>query len=267
MRESYDISSGLRALVRFQEPEPWQIDFEQFYSERLDQIARAETMGFDSVWLTEHHFCDDGYTPSPLVIHAAIAARTERMRLGTNLMLLPLADPVRIAEDAATLSLISGGRFDLGVGIGYRQLEFDQFGRKISIGRVWSKRVSKLFVVAGPVKRSILREAIAWVTSRLRPNQTAPRRFCWGHGALPSIAPHACRRVLVHWGIGMDTYVERLEANGKTPEQGNIILGCWAIIAEDPEARPSASVTTCCISPMNIFVGAHSAAGSNPAVP
>ena len=51
----------------FRNPEPWQIDFEQFYSERLDQIARAETMGFDSVWLTEHHFCDDGYTPSPLV--------------------------------------------------------------------------------------------------------------------------------------------------------------------------------------------------------
>ena len=90
----------------FRNPEPWQIDFEQFYSERLDQVARAETMGFDSVWLTEHHFCDDGYTPSPLVIHAAIAARTERMRLGTNLMLLPLADPVRMAEDAATLSLI-----------------------------------------------------------------------------------------------------------------------------------------------------------------
>ena len=98
----------------FRNPEPWQIDFEQFYAERLDQIERAETMGFDSVWLTEHHFCDDGYTPSPLVIHAAIAARTQRMRLGTNLMLLPIADPVRMAEDAATLSLISGGRFDLG---------------------------------------------------------------------------------------------------------------------------------------------------------
>ena len=83
----------------FRNPEPWQIDFEQFYAERLDQIERAETMGFDSVWLTEHHFCDDGYTPSPLVIHAAIAARTQRMRLGTNLMLLPIADPVRMAED------------------------------------------------------------------------------------------------------------------------------------------------------------------------
>ena len=54
------------------------------------------------------------------------------MRIGTNLMLLPLADPVRLAEDAATLSILTGGRFDLGVGFGYRQLEFDYFGRKLS---------------------------------------------------------------------------------------------------------------------------------------
>ena len=66
----------------FRNPEPWQIDFEQFYAERLDQIERAETMGFDSVWLTEHHFCDDGYTPSPLVIHAAIAATNPTYAVG-----------------------------------------------------------------------------------------------------------------------------------------------------------------------------------------
>ena len=71
--------------------------FEAFYRETLRQIAWAETLGFDSVWLTEHHFCADGYTPSPLVIAAAIGACTQRMRIGTNLMLLPLADPVRLA--------------------------------------------------------------------------------------------------------------------------------------------------------------------------
>ncbi len=93
--------------------------FERLYAQALDQIVEAERLGFDSVWLTEHHFCDDGYTPSPLVIAAAIGARTRRLRIGTNLMVLPLHDPVRIAEDAATLSLLTGGRFDLGVGIGY----------------------------------------------------------------------------------------------------------------------------------------------------
>ena len=106
--------------------------FEALYRESLEQIAWAESIGFDSVWLTEHHFCDDGYTPSPLVIAAAIGQITSKMRIGTNLMLLPLADPLRLAEDSATLSILTGGRFDLGVGLGYREVEFDYFGRKIS---------------------------------------------------------------------------------------------------------------------------------------
>ena len=79
----------------FRNPEPWRVPFEQFYAQCLDQIAAAEQLGFNSTWLTEHHFCDDGYTPSPLVIAAAIGARTQEMRIGTNLMLLPLHDPVR----------------------------------------------------------------------------------------------------------------------------------------------------------------------------
>ena len=108
------------------------VSFEKLYRDSLDQIAWAETIGFDSVWLTEHHFVGDGYCPSPLVVAAAIGERTKRMRIGTNLLLLPLADPVRLAEDAAALSILTGGRFDLGVGLGYRQLEFDYFGRKIS---------------------------------------------------------------------------------------------------------------------------------------
>ena len=66
-----------------------------------------------------------------MVVAAAVGERTERMRIGTNLMLLPLADPVRLAEDSATLSILTGGRFDLGVGLGYRQLEFDYFGRQL----------------------------------------------------------------------------------------------------------------------------------------
>ena len=115
----------------FRNPAPWHEPYERFYADRLAQITEAEELGFDSCWLTEHHFCDDGYTPSPLVLAGIIGARTRRMQLGTNLMLLPLHDPVRVAEDAATLSIATGGRFDLGVGIGYRQLEFDQFGRKL----------------------------------------------------------------------------------------------------------------------------------------
>src|SRR3546814_2205832 len=92
--------------------------FETFYREVLDQIVQAEQAGLESVWLTEHHFCEDGYTPSPMVLLAAIAERTSTMHLGTNLIVSTLYDPIRLDEDPATLSLTSGGRFELRIGLG-----------------------------------------------------------------------------------------------------------------------------------------------------
>lgn len=224
----------------FRNPAPWRQPFDTFYAGTLAQIKKAEGLGFDSIWLTEHHFCEDGYTPSPLVLAGAIAAQTERMRVGTNLMLLPLHDPVRLAEDAATLSLVSGGRFDLGLGIGYRQLEFDQFGRKLSqrpsmmeegieiIRRAWSGE---------PVNFSGKRFSVGDL--KITPAPVEKPKLLLGGMAEPAIARAA--RIgdgfLCTGGIGLDLYSEALEAQGKTQAQGNAVLGCWAIIAEDPEAE------------------------------
>src|SRR3546814_629838 len=127
--ERADLRGGL--WDDFRKPASAGRSFETFYREVLDQIVQAEQAGLESVWLTEHHFCEDGYTPSPLVLLAAIAERTSTMHLGTNLIVSPLHDPIRLAEDAATLSLLSGGRFDLGIGLGYWQREFEAFGRNL----------------------------------------------------------------------------------------------------------------------------------------
>lgn len=111
----------------FRNPSPWRRPFPELYRALLEQIVRAEELGYDNVWLTEHHFTEDGYNPSLLPTAAAVAARTSRIRIGTFVLLLPFQHPVRVAEDATCVDILSNGRFDLGVGQGYSYKEFNAF--------------------------------------------------------------------------------------------------------------------------------------------
>src|SRR5947209_8414965 len=105
--------------------------FEQEYREVLDLVRLAETLGFDSAWVSEHHGSSDGYLPSLLPMLAAFAAATERIRLGTGVRLTPFHDPLRLAEDAAVVDQLSGGRLILGLGLGWRDEEFRMFGQPV----------------------------------------------------------------------------------------------------------------------------------------
>ena len=105
--------------------------------ESIGQVAYAESVGLDSVWVSEHHFHEANFVGSVAPYAAAMIQATERIKVGLGLALAPLHDPVRMAEDAAFLDVLSGGRFELGLGIGYRDIEYQGFGgeRKQRVGR------------------------------------------------------------------------------------------------------------------------------------
>ena len=116
------VTMGIRRLPS--QPRPLQ----ELYREHLQEAVLAEQLGFDNVWASEHHFSEDAWNPSPITFLAAVAARTERVRIGTYVLLLPFHNPLRVAEDIAVLDNISGGRVDLPVGVGSAAEEFRTFG-------------------------------------------------------------------------------------------------------------------------------------------
>src|SRR5271168_1939737 len=97
------------------------------YHDFVNYVVEAEKLGFSSVFLVEHHFTGFGQVSASMSLLAYLAARTERIRLGTAVVVLPWHNPVLVAEQAATLDLLSNGRLDFGVGKGYRPYEFAGF--------------------------------------------------------------------------------------------------------------------------------------------
>jgi alkanesulfonate monooxygenase SsuD/methylene tetrahydromethanopterin reductase-like flavin-dependent oxidoreductase (luciferase family) len=106
------------------------------YRIALDLFVTAEALGFDSGWVAQHHFLNGGgRLPSPFAFLAAAAQRTRRLQLGTAIVILPIEDPLRVAEDAAVVDTVSGGRLQLGLGTGGDPLTFRAFGRVLESRR------------------------------------------------------------------------------------------------------------------------------------
>jgi putative FMN-dependent luciferase-like monooxygenase len=107
-----------------------QADPAERYRLATAQVLHAERLGFDSAWIAQHHFHEDeGGLPAPFVFLAQVAAQTTRIRLGTGIVTLPLELPIRVAEDAAVLDLMCGGRLEVGVGGGGNLSSYTAFGQ------------------------------------------------------------------------------------------------------------------------------------------
>src|SRR2546429_323599 len=101
----------------------------QRYRDTVEQAVHAEALGFESVWPVEQHFIPDlSISPAPLLLLAAIAERTTTLRLGIAIILLPLSHPIRVAEEIATLDVLSNGRVEFGIGRGALPAHFAGFG-------------------------------------------------------------------------------------------------------------------------------------------
>jgi alkanesulfonate monooxygenase SsuD/methylene tetrahydromethanopterin reductase-like flavin-dependent oxidoreductase (luciferase family) len=107
-------------------------DMAKNYATTLEQIQLAEELGYEHAFISEHHFLTRyAILPSPLIAIAYAAAKTEKIKLGTGILLMPLHNPVKVAEDAAIVDVVSGGRLILGLGQGYRPEEFAGYHRKL----------------------------------------------------------------------------------------------------------------------------------------
>jgi luciferase family oxidoreductase group 1 len=107
----------------------------EIYDRAIELAQAAETLGYRNVWLGEHHFSTYGYLSRPTQLAAFIAAKTTTLRVGTAVIVIPLHHPLVVAEEVATLDLVSGGRLDVGFGRGYQHYEFERFGLELDAAR------------------------------------------------------------------------------------------------------------------------------------
>jgi probable F420-dependent oxidoreductase len=227
----------------FRNPPAWKRPYDQLYNEIIDQIVWGEENGFDDIWLSEHHFIEDGYSPSLLPIAAAIASRTKKIHIGTSVVLLPFHNPVRMAEDAATVDVISGGRFELGVGVGYKVEEFESFA--ISSKERGARTNEGLEIIRRLWEGETLTFEGKYYTvtkAKLTPEPIQqPRPPIWVGGFTPPALRRAAKYGDGYIGVGplkeaYERYVAALEKVGKSTTDIRLAGGYfWLIPSEDPD--------------------------------
>jgi alkanesulfonate monooxygenase SsuD/methylene tetrahydromethanopterin reductase-like flavin-dependent oxidoreductase (luciferase family) len=206
-------------------PAPWERPWSDLYEETLELIEWAEELGIDSAWFTEHHFFEDGYLPQPFTFAAAVAARTKRIRIGTAIAIAALRPAVDVAEQGAIVDILSGGRFELGLGAGYVAREFEAFGQPIK------GRFPALEDRAREVRR-------LWSEGGITPPPVQERIPIWIGAQGPRGARIAGRlgEGLLWLGDELQApYREALAAGGHDPDDARVSGLANVVLSRDPE--------------------------------
>jgi probable F420-dependent oxidoreductase len=258
----------------FRNPAQWRQPPDRLYLEILDQIAWAENNGFDDVWLSEHHFIEDGYLPSILPAAAAIAARTNRMRIASGVLLMPFHNPIRLAEDIATVDVISGGRFELGVGIGFKREEFSGFG--VSSKDRGTRTDQSLEII----RRALSGETVTFKSDffdfqniKVTPEPIQkPHPPIWLGGFTPAALRRAAR-----FGDGFtvpgasrdvyDHYVAELKKESRSTDNLRFASGSWFLIVSDDPEKTFAEAAEHVIYQVNNYSAWLQAGGLQPLAP
>jgi probable F420-dependent oxidoreductase len=228
-------------IVHFRNPHQWYRDPTKLYHEIIDSIVMADDLGYDNVYITEHHVTQDDWAPSPLMLLSAVAMRTKKIRLSTCVGLLPFYHPVRLAEDGAVLDILSGGRYDFGFGLGYRPEEFRAYGMEM---KQRSRRADEMLEI---IRRLWEGDTVTFKgkyfqceKTRLTPRPVQrPRPPMYIGGFAPNAVKRAAR---VGDGLmggtpdSVKVYLDELRALGKDPSKAVVIAGnSWLYVSNDPE--------------------------------
>lgn len=237
---SRNVTFGL--INTFGMPERWRESWDSRYEAILEQSEwiDRELTNIDGVYVTEHHFYDDGYLPSPMVATAAIAARTKRVQVGTNLLQIPLHNAVRLAEDALVVDAISGGRLRLGIGMGYYHQEFTGLGRNLK------NRVSLTEEGIAILRKAFAGEPFSFQGKRynfdeihVTPGPIRPGGpEIWMGGFVPQAVKRATELAdgFLEFDLGTGKqYFDFADELGIDKSKQQLNTTYWAIIAEDPE--------------------------------
>ncbi|MCK8646702.1 LLM class flavin-dependent oxidoreductase [Mycobacterium colombiense] len=209
------------------------------YRTYTDEMVLAEELGFDFVSTSEHHFGDDAWSPSQLPILANVAARTSRVRLHTNIFLLPLHHPLRVSEDAATVDLLSGGRLDLVCGTGSMAEEF------VAMGLDPKKRWSRFWEAMDILKTSLTGEPFTYegkhftIPEPVRQATTPVQQPfpLWVGGIGAKLQRESGRRGLHSQGgpVFRPEYLEGLAEAGIDPQSRNLAMFVTGHLAATPQ--------------------------------